>query len=198
MTFLANPFWANPCLANLCVVCVVCVVCVCVVCVLCVSCALCAFLFSWVLWCCGGVQDFRGCVQDVGAPSPPPGTPPPPDRPKFRSFFPLPPQFSLFLLYLGGPFVEFWWCFFEGRDPEMCTFGALGLSCEAPAASGPPGPQTPPKFNERTPKREKKRKKIVAAKGKNKREISGPHTSEPHPWGAPPFGAAQIVKPLKH
>ena len=31
--------------------------------------------------------------------------------PKFRVFFPLPPQLSFFLLSLGGPFVEFWWCF---------------------------------------------------------------------------------------
>ena len=35
--------------------------------------------------------------------------------PKFRAFFPLPPQFSLFLLSLGGPFVEFWWCFGSDR-----------------------------------------------------------------------------------
>ena len=32
--------------------------------------------------------------------------------PKISRFFPpLPPQFSFFLLSLGGPFVEFWWCF---------------------------------------------------------------------------------------
>ena len=30
--------------------------------------------------------------------------------PKFRSFFPLPPQFSFFSHSLVGPFVEFWWC----------------------------------------------------------------------------------------
>ena len=60
-----------------------------------------------------------------------------PNRPKFRAFFPLPPQFSFFLLSLGGPFVEFWWCF-EGRVPEMCTFEVLGLSCEALAAGPPP------------------------------------------------------------
>ena len=47
------------------------------------------------------------------------------------AFFPLPPQFSFFLLSLGGPFVEFWWCL-KRRCPEMCTFGVLG-SCEAPA-----------------------------------------------------------------
>ena len=42
---------------------------------------------------------------------------------KFRSFFPLPPQFSFFLLSLGGPFVEFWWCFW---DPQMCMFELSG------------------------------------------------------------------------
>ena len=61
--------------------------------------------------------------------------------PKFRAFFPLPPQFSFFSPSLGGPSVEFWWCL-KRRDREMCTFGVLGLSCE-----------TPSKFNERTPKR---------------------------------------------
>ena len=58
---------------------------------------------------------------------------PPPDSPKFRFFFHLPPQFSFFLLSLGGPFVEFWWCL-KRRGPEMCASGVLGLSCEAPAA----------------------------------------------------------------
>ena len=55
------------------------------------------------------------------------------EGPKFRAFFSLlPPQFSFFLLSLGGPFVEFWWCL-KRRGPEMCTFGVLGPSCEAPA-----------------------------------------------------------------
>ena len=49
--------------------------------------------------------------------------------PKIARFFLLQPQFSFFFLSLGGPFVEFWWC----RSPQMCTFGVLGLSCEAPA-----------------------------------------------------------------
>ena len=30
--------------------------------------------------------------------------------PKFRVFFPLPPQFSFILPSLGGLLVEFWWC----------------------------------------------------------------------------------------
>ena len=48
----------------------------------------------------------------------------------------------------------------------MCTFGVLGLSCEAPAVSGPPGfhltgpnvrivsrsSKTEPKFDEKTPR----------------------------------------------
>ena len=52
--------------------------------------------------------------------------------PKFALFFTLPPQFSFFL-----PSWEssrgFWWCF-QGQGPQMCRFGVLWLSCEAPAA----------------------------------------------------------------
>ena len=44
-------------------------------------------------------------------------------------FFPLLPHFSFFLPSLGGLLVEFWWCL-KRQDPEMCTFGVLGLSCE--------------------------------------------------------------------
>ena len=55
------------------------------------------------------------------------------EGPKFRAFFPLPPLFSLFFLSLGVLLVEFWWCL-KRRDPQMCTFGVLGLSCETPAA----------------------------------------------------------------
>ena len=52
--------------------------------------------------------------------------------PKFRAFFPLlPPQFSFFLLSLGGLPVEFWWCL-KRRGPQMCTFGVLGLSSASP------------------------------------------------------------------
>ena len=48
--------------------------------------------------------------------------------PKFRAFFSL--SRHIFLSSsLGGPFVEFWWCF---GSLEMCTFGVVGLSCEAP------------------------------------------------------------------
>ena len=89
------------------------------VCLLCVRLCVCLSVCVCVL------------VQDLGAPpdTPLPRTPPSagpllPDRPKFRSFFPL-PQFSFFLLSLGG---EFWWCL-KRRVPEMCTFGVLGLLC---------------------------------------------------------------------
>ena len=57
--------------------------------------------------------------------------------PKFRAFFSLPPQFSFFLLSLGGPFVEFWWCVFEGWGRSIVHVWALRLSCETPAALGP-------------------------------------------------------------
>ena len=50
-----------------------------------------------------------------------------------RFFFPLPPQFSFFLPSLGGPFRGILLVFLKRQGPEMCTFGVLGLSCEAPA-----------------------------------------------------------------
>ena len=57
--------------------------------------------------------------------------------PKFRAFFfPLPPQFAFFSPSLVGPCVEFWWCL-KRRGGQMCAFGVLGLSCEAPAKNWP-------------------------------------------------------------
>ena len=50
-----------------------------------------------------------------------------------RFFFPVPPQNSFFSSLSGGLLVEFWWCL-KRRCAQMCTFGVLGLSCEAPAA----------------------------------------------------------------
>ena len=49
-----------------------------------------------------------------------------------RFFFPLPLPFSLFLSLLGL-LVELWWCL-KRWGHQMCLFGVLGLSCEAPAA----------------------------------------------------------------
>ena len=50
-----------------------------------------------------------------------------------RFFFPRPPLCSFFLPLLGVVSWNFGGVI-EGRDPQMCTFGVLGLSCEAPAA----------------------------------------------------------------
>ena len=50
----------------------------------------------------------------------------------FALFFPSPALIFVLFLSLG----VFSWNFggvFEGRDPLMCTFGVLGLSCEIPA-----------------------------------------------------------------
>ena len=41
--------------------------------------------------------------------------------------------FSYLFFSLGGRFVEFGGVI-DGQDPQMCLFGVLGLSCEAPAA----------------------------------------------------------------
>ena len=56
-------------------------------------------------------------------------------------FFRLPLPFSLFLSLSGGLFVVFGGVC-EDRDLQMCTFGVLGLSCEAPGALKPPGLHT--------------------------------------------------------
>ena len=83
-------------------------------------------LLLWLLW--------------VWSPSPRP--PPlrtaqpdrsPPDRRKIRPFFPSPATISFFSSLSGFLLVECWWCL-DRRDPEMCTLGVLGLSCETPAA----------------------------------------------------------------
>ena len=54
----------------------------------------------------------------------------------FTLFFPLPLPFSLFFSLWGssrGVLVVF----LKRRDPQMCTFGVLGLSCEAPGRRRP-------------------------------------------------------------
>ena len=108
--------------------------------------------------------------------------------PKFRAFFfPLPPQFSFFLLSFRGPFVEFWWCL-KRRGRQLCTFGVLGLSCEALAAPKPPGFHTTAREPERAHfkgpglhkkhqnstrrlPRERKRTKMRAGEGKKERNF---------------------------
>ena len=87
------------------------------------------------MWCGVSVcvQNFRK-VQDLGAhPDSPSAGPPSAGQPQnFVLFFHLPPQFSFFLPLLGVLSWNFGGVI-EGRDPQMCTFGFLGLSCEAPA-----------------------------------------------------------------
>ena len=93
----------------------------------------------------------------------------------FRSFS----LSGVFSLNFGGVF--------EGRDPQMCTFGVLGLSCETPAAPTAAGVSNEKTSRERERERKKKRAKMGAGDGK-KREIlgsplSGPHLSSPHTAG---------------
>ena len=79
--------------------------------------------------------------------------------PKFRALFSLSrPPFSLFSLSKCF-LVEFWWCF-ERRDPQMCTCGVLGLSCEPPAAPFHTNEKTPrERQNERKWGREREKKR---------------------------------------
>ena len=101
----------------------------------------CAGFVVDVLCCVGAVcvQDFRGCVQDLGAlpDSPSAGQPPPtlpqPDSagpPKIRSLFSLSRHnFHSFFLSWGsfrGILVVF-----EGAGPSNVHVWALGLSCES-------------------------------------------------------------------
>ena len=113
--------------------------CVCFVCVVLCVCVVCCVYCVW--WVCsrflvGVFKIFGGCLQDFWWVSsrflvgvfkiigPLRWTlPPPPDCPKFRSF---PPQFSFFLLSLGGLLVEFWWCL-KHREAQMCAFAVLWL-----------------------------------------------------------------------
>ena len=102
-----------------------------------VWCGVCGVVWCGVVW-CGVVWCVVVCGY-FGPLAPDPPTPDhPTDRPKFRSFFPSPTTIFVLFLSLSGCFlVEFW--FFQGRSPQMCTFGVLGLSCEAPAAPKPRG-----------------------------------------------------------
>ena len=70
----------------------------------------------------------------------------------FRSHF---RSFSL----SGGLLVEFWWCL-KRRDPQMCTFGVLGLSCEAPAARSDGGFRIPARKKEKMKKKKKRSEKM--------------------------------------
>ena len=144
-------------------------VCLCVfVCVVCVCVCLCVFVC--VCLCVFGAPGTRPCR----------GPPFPLDRPKFRFFFPVPPQNSFFSSLSGGVFsLNSGWCFWR-PEPLNVHVWALGLSCETPAAPTRPGRrgftrqpenskrahlsapalQTPPKFHEKTP-REGRKERIL-------------------------------------
>ena len=56
-----------------------------------------------------------------------------------------PPSAGPSALFFPSLLVEFWWCL-KRRDPQMCTFGALGLSCETPAAGAVDQVSSGPRF----------------------------------------------------
>ena len=114
-------------------------------------------------------------------------------------------HFALFLLsptgnfilssLSGGFLVEFWWCL-KRRDAQMCAFGVLWLSCEAPAARRFKHHQN---STNRHPDRHKKERN-GGGRGKKSAKFWaphpwGPHRSGPHPSGPPPFGAPTIRGP---
>ena len=93
-------------------------------------------------------------------------------------FFPSPAA-KFILFFSGGLLVELWWCL-KRRGAQMCTFGILGLLCEAPAAP------KPPKFHEKNPPEREERNEFCSGRGK-KRELLGPP-----PFGAPLSGLAPL------
>ena len=110
----------------------------CVVCRLlrCVA-VLCCVVVCVVVWSVGAVcvQDFCGCVQDLGAPPrlPPPPDPllvsrtsPPPDRPTFRFFFPSPATIFILSSSLWGSSRGILVVLLKRHDTQMCTFGLSG------------------------------------------------------------------------
>ena len=144
------------------------------------------------------------CVLVLPRPSSPdrPSATPPKDRPSAgqpkRFFFPFPPPFSSFCVSLGVFSFNFGGVL-EGRNHQMCTFGVLGLSCDTRPGrwgshttarelqtctfQGPCASKTTPKFHEKTPKREKKERKLWREREKKARNFGPP------PFGAPPLGA---------
>ena len=136
--------------------------------------------------------------------------------PKFRAFFSLSRRkIRSFLPSLGGLLVEFWWCLKRG-GAQMCTFGVLWLSCEAPAARsggaggvshGSPRAQTctferpGTKIQREDPEREerkkfparerKKRAKFWAVQGKGGPAKGGPAKGGPGQGGPGQGGPGQ-------
>ena len=131
--------------------------------------------------------------------------------PKFRVFFPSPATIFLSFFPLLGVLSLNFGGVFEGRDPEMCTFGLSGCRVILRRLWGRRGftrqPEnskrahfrprrfkTPPKFHERTPKRGKKERKMVAGEGKKNAKFGVPHPSGPYPSG-PTFRGPTVQGP---
>ena len=89
-------------------------------CVVCRCCCCCCVVF----WCGVCVQNFRGCVQNLGALPTPSAGPPSAGPPKISPFFPSPATISILSSSLGSHFAEFWWCL--KRRCQLCTFGLTG------------------------------------------------------------------------
>ena len=118
-----------------------CVVCVCVVLrVVCVCCVFCACVCVCV---CVSSEPSSARPPSAGPPAP---DLPPPDRPNFRALFLLLLPFSHLFSLSGGLLVFFsLWGSSRGivvvfwrPAPSNVHVWALGLSCDAPAAWGPP------------------------------------------------------------
>ena len=86
----------------------------------------------WI-WCVSCVGSRRGRSEGWG-PNPEKIGPRRVGAQNVGSFFTLSPPFRSFSLFLG----DFSWNFgvFDGRDPQMCTFGFFGLSCESSSGFG--------------------------------------------------------------
>ena len=131
--------------------------------------------------------------------------------PKFRAFFSLSRhKFRSFLLS-GGLLVEFWWCL-KRRGAQMCTFGVLRLSCEAPAAPGaagvshdnqraqtctferPGASKNTTKIQREDTQRGKKRTKFVAGEGKKRAKFWAVQGKD----GPRKGGEKQTLKPTPH
>ena len=191
-----------------------CVVVWCVVCVCCVA---------WVL-----VSRFHGVgfhvwvlVSRFGLDRPSPGPPFPwtallLDRPKFRSFFSLPrrkirsflPSLGVFSLNFGGVF--------EGRALKCARLGSLVVVWNPGGFGGftrqpenskrahlsAPALQTPPKFNEKTPREGRKERILGREKEKKARNFGPPTLRAPtlrdptfSGFGPPPFGPPTLLAP---
>ena len=130
---------------------------------LCVVCVVCGVRFC-----------FRGCCGVLR--TPPPSDPLLFDRPKFRCFFSLPPQFSLLHPSFGGILVVFLKAVtlicarleFSGRQ------GFTRQTAQEPKRAHlmAPALQKHPKFNKRTP-RERRKNENCGGRGQYKSEILG-------------------------